>query len=213
MGFLDIGIKKHQEHRQENLLLLSKVHGDCGTSHGLTAYHLFLGSYFEATLTTGMARGTDTLWSSSELFFTRHLPEFIGNMLTLTTTRAFVGYLSFFRGKVRVSRFTQKPFGSKNVLKPTLDMKQQVFTRNKLTNKKKTKKTIHAVNKWVIQLGLIVIEFLPNLRDFPINRMDPERDTYHVSKCHWFRQACTYLVLVLFEKILLSPAKKSDFCS
>ena len=70
MGFLDIGIKKHQEHRRENLLLLSKVHGDCVTSHGLTAYHLFLGSYFEATLTTGMARGTDTLWLSSELFFT-----------------------------------------------------------------------------------------------------------------------------------------------
>ena len=60
MGFLDTGIKKHQEHRQENLLLLSKVHGDCVTSHGLTAYHLFLGSYFEATLTTGMTGGTDT---------------------------------------------------------------------------------------------------------------------------------------------------------
>ena len=195
MGFLDTGIKKHQEHRQENLLLLSKVHGDCVTSHGLTAYHLFLGSYFEATLTTGMARGTDTLWSSSELFFTRHLPEFIGNMPTPTKTRAFVGYLSFFRGKVRVSRFTQKPFGSKNVVKPTLDMKQQVFPRNKLRkkNKQTNKKTIHAVNKWVKQLGLIVIEFLPNLRDFPICRMDPKRDTYHVSKCHWFRQACTYL--------------------
>ena len=53
----------------------------------------------------------------------------------------------------------------------------------------------HAVNKWVKQLGLIVIEFLPNLRDFPIPvcRMDLKRDTYHVSKCHWFRQACTYL--------------------
>ena len=43
------------------------------------------------------------------------------------------------------------------------------------------------------ETGLIVIEFLPNLRDFPICRMDPKRDTYHVSKCHWFRQACTYL--------------------
>ena len=61
MGFLDIGIKKHQgQHRQENLWLLSKVDEDCVTSHGLTAYHLFLGSYFEATLTTGMTRGTDT---------------------------------------------------------------------------------------------------------------------------------------------------------
>ena len=71
-------------------------------------------------------------------------------MQTPTTTRAFVGYLSFFRGKVRVSRFTQKRFGSKNVLKPTLDMKQQVFPRNKLKIKK-IKKTIHAVNKWVKQ--------------------------------------------------------------
>ena len=43
------------------------------------------------------------------------------------------------------------------------------------------------------ETGLIVTEFLPNLRDFPICRMDPKRDTYHVSKCHWFRQACTYL--------------------
>ena len=44
-------------------------------------------------------------------------------------------HLSIFRGKVRVSRFTQKPFGSKNVLKPTLDMMQHVFPRNKLKNK------------------------------------------------------------------------------
>ena len=169
MGFLDIGIKRHQEqHRQENLWLLSKVDGDCVTSHRLTAYHLFLGSYFEATITTSMARGTDNLWSSSELFFTRYLPEFIGNMPTPTTTRAFVGYLSFFRGKVRVSRFTQKPFGSKNVLKPTLDMKQQVFPRNKLKNEKKEKKK-------------------------HVYRMDPKRDTYLISKGHWFGQAYTYL--------------------
>ena len=148
MGFLDIGIKKHQgQHRQGNLWLLSNVDGDCVTSHGLTAYHLFLGSYFEAALTNGMARGTNTLWSSSELFFTRHLPEFIGNMPTPTTTRAFVGYLSFFRGKVRVSRFTQKRFGSKNVLKPTLDMKQQVFPRNKLKNNNK-KQFTQWINGW-----------------------------------------------------------------
>ena len=101
MGFLDTGIKKHQEHRQENLLLLSKVHGDCVTSHGLTAYHLFLGSYFEATLTTDMARGADTLWSSSELFFTRHLEYLIYRFMPKpTSSRAFVGYLSFVRGKV-----------------------------------------------------------------------------------------------------------------
>ena len=43
------------------------------------------------------------------------------------------------------------------------------------------------------ETGLIVIEFLPNLRDYPIFRMDPKMDTYHVSKRHWFRQACTYL--------------------
>ena len=48
-------------------------------------------------------------------------------------------------------------------------MKQQAFPRNKLRKKKTTTtttKTIHAVNKWVKQLGLIVVEFLPNLRDF-----------------------------------------------
>ena len=32
------------------------------------------------------------------------------------------------------------------------------------------------------ETGLLVIEFLPNLRDFPICRMDPKRDTYHVSE-------------------------------
>ena len=72
-------------------------------------------------------------------------------MQTPTTTRAFVGYLSFFRGKLRVSRFTQKRFGSKNVLKPTLDMKQQVFPRNKLKKQQQQQKTIHAVNKWMKQ--------------------------------------------------------------
>ena len=119
------------------------------TPHALTAYHLFSGSCFDATLTTGMARGTDTLWLSSELFFTRHFPEFIGNMQTPTTTRAFVGYLSFFRGKVRVSRFTQKRFGSKNVLKPTLGMKQQIFPRNELKdNNNKKKQFTQWINGW-----------------------------------------------------------------
>ena len=61
MGFLDIGIKKHQgQHRQEHLWLLSNGDGDRVTFHRLTAYHLFLASYFDATLTTGIARGTDT---------------------------------------------------------------------------------------------------------------------------------------------------------
>ena len=67
-------------------------------------------------------------------------------MPTPTTTRAFVGYLSFFPGKVRVSRLTQKPFGSRNVLRPTLDMKQQLFPNNNNNNK------IYAVNhEWVKQ--------------------------------------------------------------
>ena len=48
-------------------------------------------------------------------------------------------------------------------------MKQQVFPRNKLKNKK-NKKTIHAVG----ETGSIVNEFMPNLRDFPICRMDPK---------------------------------------
>ena len=67
-------------------------------------------------------------------------------------------------------------------------MKQQVFPRNKLKKRKIMIIIIiiikHEVNKWVKQLGLIVIEFLPNLRDFPIPacRMDLKRDTYHVLK-------------------------------
>ena len=81
----------------------------------------------------------------------------------------------------------------KNVLKPTLDMKQQVFPRNKL------KiiiiiiiKTIHAVNKWVKQDKKLSNSCL-TWGISPICRMDPKRDPYHVSKCQWFRQPCTYL--------------------
>ena len=40
--------------------LLSNGDGDCVTFHRLPAYHLFLTSYFDATLTTGIARGTYT---------------------------------------------------------------------------------------------------------------------------------------------------------
>ena len=55
-------LKKHQgQHRQEHLWLLLNGDGDCVTFLRLTAYHLFLASYFDATLTTGIARGTDTL--------------------------------------------------------------------------------------------------------------------------------------------------------
>ena len=174
MGFLDIGIKRHQgQHRQENLWLLSKVDGDCVTSHGLTAYHLFLGSYFEATLTTGMARSTDTLWSSSELFFTE------------TFTRIYRKYANTNNNSSICRVFVVSPRKSsgkqihpktiwlkKNVLKPTLGMKQQVFARNKLKKKQFT--------QWINGWNRIVIEFLPNLRDFPICRTDPKRDTYHV---------------------------------
>ena len=46
MGFLAAGMK--------NI-------GDCVTFHRLTACHLFLSSYFDATLSTGMAHGTNTL--------------------------------------------------------------------------------------------------------------------------------------------------------
>ena len=55
-------LKKHQgQHRQEHLWLLLNGDGDCVTFLRLTAYHLLLASYFDATLTTGIARGTDTL--------------------------------------------------------------------------------------------------------------------------------------------------------
>ena len=115
MGFQDTGIKKHQgQHRQENLWLLSKVYEDYVTTHGLTAYHLFLGSYFEATLTTGMARGTDTLWLSSELFFTRHLPRIYGKYAKTNNNSSICRvFVVFYRGKVRLSRFTQNHLAQK----------------------------------------------------------------------------------------------------
>ena len=134
MGFLDTGNKKHQgQHRQEHLRLLSND-GDCVTFHRLTAYHLFLGSHFDGTLASRGAR------HGSELFFTRHWAEFIGNMPPPTTTWAFFGYLSFFMRKVRVSRFSQKPFGLKNVFKSP----PWIWS----------KYPIHAVKKWMIMEGL-----------------------------------------------------------
>ena len=45
-------------------------------------YYQFLASYVDATLTTGIALGTDTLWLSSEIFFTRHLTEFMIKMIS-----------------------------------------------------------------------------------------------------------------------------------
>ena len=143
MGFLDTGNKKHQgQHRQEHLRLLSND-GDCVTFHRLTAYHLFLGSHFDGTLASRGAR------HGSELFFTRHWTEFIGNMPPPPTTRAFFGYLSFFIRKVRVSRFTQKPFGLKNVFKsPPWIWSKKYFLEISW------KYPIHAVNKWMIIEGL-----------------------------------------------------------
>ena len=131
MGLLDIGIKKHQEHRQENLLLLSKVHGDCVTSHGLTAYHLFLGSYFEATLTTGMTGDTDTydqVLNSSSRDIYLSLSEICQHQQQLE----HLSGICFFSRKSSGKQIHAKTIWLKNVLKPTLDMKQQVFPRNKL---------------------------------------------------------------------------------
>ena len=158
MGFVDIGNKKHQgQHRQKHLRLLSND-GDCVTFHRLTADHLFLGSHFDGTL------GSRGAWHRSELFFTRHWTEFIGNMPPPTTTQAFFGYLSFFIRKVRVSTFTQKPFGLKNVFKsPPWIWNKKVFPRNKL------KKIPNSCGEKIYDYGRI-IEFLPNLRDFPISR-------------------------------------------
>ena len=156
MGFLDTGNKKHQgQHRQEHLRLLSND-GDCVTFHRLTAYHLFLGSHFDGTLASRGAR------HGSELFFTRHWAEFIGNMPPPPTTWAFFGYLSFFMRKVRVSRFSQKPFGLKNVFKsPPWIWSKKYFLEisQKIPNSRGEK---------MDDCGRI-IEFLPNLKDFPVS--------------------------------------------
>ena len=98
-----------------------------------------------------------------ELFFTRHWTEFIGNMPPPTTTQAFFGYLSFFIRKVRVAD-SRKPFGLKNVFKsPPWIWSKTVFPRNKL------KKIPNSCGEKINDYGRI-IEFLPNLRDFPISR-------------------------------------------
>ena len=67
MGFLDIATNKTSRtaSARASLAALKRRRTDCLTFHRLTAYHLFLASYFDATLTTGIARGTGTLWSSS----------------------------------------------------------------------------------------------------------------------------------------------------
>ena len=111
MGFPDIGIKKHDYRRQEHLWL--KRRRRLRNFSQIDRLPPVFGLVFWSnTLSLGYP-----LWSTSEFFFTKHLTKFIGNMPSPTTTRAFVGYLSFFRGKVRVSRFTQKPYGLKNVFK------------------------------------------------------------------------------------------------
>ena len=114
MGFLDIGIKKHQDSRASARESFAALKGPRRLRYFSRIDRLppVLGLVFRGNTYDWHDGRHWYLRSSSELFFTRHLPEFIGNMPTPTTTRAFVGYLSFFRGKVRVSRFTQKPFGS-----------------------------------------------------------------------------------------------------
>ena len=184
IGFLDIGIKKHQGQHRQHLWLLSND-GDCVTFHRLTAYHMFWGSYFDATLTsTDMARGTDTLWLTVKLFLTGHLTVFIGNMPP-PINRAFAGFLSFFLRKVRVSRFTQKPFGLKCVQSPPYIWSKKYFLEIswKIPNSQSEK---------VGQTGLLVIEFLPTPTDFPIYVIYvgwTRRGTPAMfQECHWFRQ-------------------------
>ena len=178
IGFLDIGIKKHQGQHRQHLWLLSND-GDCVTFHRLTAYHLLLGSHFDGTLASRGAR------HGSELFFTRHWTEFIGHMPPRRTTRAFVGYLSFFLRKVRVSRFTQKPFGLKCVQSPPYIWSKKYFLEIswKIPNSQSEK---------VGQTGLLVIEFLPTPTDFPICVIYvgwTRRGTPTIfQECHWFRQ-------------------------
>ena len=114
MGFLDIGIKKHHHRWQEDLWL--KRRRRLRNFSQIDRLPPVFGLVF---------------WSNT---YDWHVPRlsFMINFWTLlhktfnwlyrkyatpTTTRTFVGYLSFFRGKVRVSRFTQKPCGLKNVFK------------------------------------------------------------------------------------------------
>ena len=53
-------------------------------------------------LTTGIARDTDTLWSSSEIFFTRHLTEFMIKMLLGNKKYVFSKDQLYARAYVRI---------------------------------------------------------------------------------------------------------------
>ena len=159
MGFLGTGNKKHQgQHRQEHLRLLSN-NGDCVTFHRLAAYHMFLGSHFDGTLAAscGARHG-------SELFFTRHWTEFIGNMPPLPTTRAFFRVLVVFSTKSSGKQIHAKTIWLKKcVWKPTLDLKQKVFPRNKLKEY-----PIHVVKKWMIMEGLSNFSLTWGISQFPV---------------------------------------------
>ena len=144
MGFLDTGNKKHQgQHRQEHLRLLSND-GDCVTFHRLTAYHLFLGSHFDGTLASRRAlRNTSNVWRDIEL----NLSEICHHH---QQHEIFSGICRFIIRKVRVSRFTQKPVGLKNVFEsPPWTWSKKYFLEISWK-----KYPIYAVKKWMIMEGL-----------------------------------------------------------
>ena len=145
MGFLDTGNKKHQgQHRQEHLRLLSND-GDCVTFHRLTAYHLFLGSHFDGTLTSCGARGTDLNSCSRDIEL--NLSERCHHHQQ--QEELLSGICRFFLRKVRISIFTQKPFGLQNVFKsPPWIWGEKYFLAKKYP--------VHAVNKWMIIKALSI---------------------------------------------------------
>ena len=158
MGFLDTGNKKHHgQHREEHLRLLSN-NGHCVIFHRLTAYHLFLGSHSTERLQPRVARGTDL--NSSSLDIELNVSEICHHY---QQHERFFGYLSFFPRKFRVSRFTQKPFGLKNVFTahPGFEAKS--------ISSKWAKRIPNSRGEKMDDYGRI-IEFFPNLRNFPISR-------------------------------------------
>ena len=121
------------------------------------AYHLFLGSHFDGN--------AYLVWCAARIWTLLHEAlKWICRKYASTNdnTPSFCRYLSFFLRKVRVSRFTQKPFGLKNVIKkPTLDLKQKVFPLNKI----KITQFRQWINGWLSKDYRILVkpEGFPNL--------------------------------------------------
>ena len=151
MGFLDIGIKKHQGSIGKRIFDCSQRSTEIALTIALLLTDWPLTTCSWARISRQHLR---LAWRAARILmikfwtllhetFTWIYRKYANTNKNSSICRIFV----VFSRKSSVSRFTQKPFGSKNVVKPTLDMKQQVFPRNKL--RKKSKQTKKQFTQWI----------------------------------------------------------------